>query len=62
MFELLELTDSRELQGWQALWRVKAEEAKQQRDAAESQDGQVFDVRDNQDDDEDDDEGGDDGE
>jgi hypothetical protein len=37
---------------------VKAEEAKRQKDAAESQDGQVFDVRDHQDDD--DDEGGDD--
>ena len=59
---MLELTDSRELQGWQALWRVKAEEAKRQKDAAESQDGQVFDVRDDQDDDEDDEGGDDDGE
>jgi hypothetical protein len=40
---------------------VKAEEAKRQKDAAESQDGQVFDVRDDQDDDEDDEGGDDDG-
>lgn len=54
------LTDSRELQGWQELWKVKAEEAKREKDAAESKDGQVFDPRAGSDDDEDeeDDEGG----
>lgn len=53
---MLALTDSRELQGWQELWKVKAEEEKRAKDAAESKDGQVFDPRAGSDDDEDDEE------
>lgn len=59
------MTDSVELQGWHALMVVHAEEAKAERDKAESGDGQVFDPRAHPDDDDeegDDEEMADDGE
>lgn len=58
MAELLALTDSRELQAWQALWQVHAEERKREQDAREAKDGQVFDPRAHDDEDEDEDQDG----